>query len=60
MTLDEAKERLNSREVQMVLHIPADFSQAVQKPGQKGQIDYLINESNPALIKSIMQGYPPV
>jgi YhgE/Pip-like protein len=50
-----AKEQLNNREVQMVLHIPADFSKQLQNSGQKAQIDYTINESNPAMIKSMMQ-----
>ncbi|MEF3306411.1 YhgE/Pip domain-containing protein [Paenibacillus sp. GYB003] len=55
-SLDEAKERLNGRDVQMVIHIPAAFSKQLQTPGQKGELHYYINESNPALIKSIMSG----
>lgn len=55
-SLSRAQEQLNNREVQMVLHLPADFSKQLQAQEQKGQIDYFINESNPALIKSIMQG----
>ncbi|MCM3268395.1 YhgE/Pip domain-containing protein [Paenibacillus elgii] len=55
-SLSRAQEKLNNREVQMVLHLPADFSKQLQVQGQKGRIDYYINESNPALIKSIMQG----
>ncbi|KZE80428.1 ABC transporter [Paenibacillus elgii] len=55
-SLSRAQEKLNNREVQMVLHLPADFSKQLQAQGQKGRIDYYINESNPALIKSIMQG----
>ncbi|KEQ24583.1 YhgE/Pip domain-containing protein [Paenibacillus tyrfis] len=55
-SLSRAQEKLSNREVQMVLHLPADFSKQLQAQGQKGRIDYYINESNPALIKSIMQG----
>ncbi|GLI06022.1 hypothetical protein YDYSG_20520 [Paenibacillus tyrfis] len=55
-SLSRAQEQLNNREVQMVLHLPADFSKQLQAQEQKGRIDYFINESNPALIKSIMQG----
>ncbi|GBF74151.1 ABC transporter [Paenibacillus sp. 598K] len=55
-TLDEAKRKLNARDVQMVIHIPADFSEKLQTPGQKGELIYWINESNPALIKSMMTG----
>lgn len=53
--LDEAQRQLDARSVQMVLRIPADFSKQLQTPGQKGELQYWINESNPALIKSIMQ-----
>ncbi len=55
-TVESAKQRLNEREVQMVLHIPADFSAKLQTPEQPAQITYTINESNPALIKTIMSG----
>ncbi len=55
-SLSRAQEQLNNREIQMVLHLPADFSKQLQAEGEKGRIDYFINESNPALIKSIMQG----
>lgn len=55
-SLDAAKQQLDDREVQMVLYIPADFSKQLQTAGQKGQLQYWINESNPALIKSMMQG----
>ncbi|GAA4881288.1 ABC transporter permease [Paenibacillus vulneris] len=53
---DSARQRLERREVQMVLHIPGDFTKQLQTPGQKAQIEYTINESNPALIKTMMQG----
>lgn len=52
---EKAKEMLNSRKIQMVLHIPADFTKQMQTPGQQAKINYTINESNPALIKSMMQ-----
>ncbi len=39
----------------MVLHIPAEFTKQLQTPGQQAKINYTINESNPALIKSMMQ-----
>ncbi|PYI51611.1 YhgE/Pip domain-containing protein [Paenibacillus flagellatus] len=54
--LEEAQKRLNERDVQMVVRIPADFSKQLQTPGQKAELQYWINESNPALIKSIMTG----
>ena len=51
-----AQTALQERQVQMVVQIPADFSKQLQTPGQKAPIRYTINESNPALIKSIMSG----
>ncbi len=53
-TLDEARQELIERRAYLVIHIPADFSQQLQTPGEKGQIHYLTNESNPSLIKNMM------
>lgn len=53
-SLDAAKRKLEERSVQMVLHLPPTLSAQLQSPGQKTELQYWINESNPALIKSIM------
>lgn len=53
-SLDAAKQKLEERSVQMVLHLPPTLSAQLQTPGQKTELQYWINESNPALIKSIM------
>ncbi|MFF2886620.1 YhgE/Pip domain-containing protein [Paenibacillus sp. NPDC057967] len=53
-SLEEARADLNEREVQMVLHIPASFSEQAGKPGEQADLHYYLNESNPALIKSMM------
>lgn len=55
-SLDTAREELNEREFQMVVHIPADFSQQASDPSGQGSLNFYLNESNPALIKSIMSG----
>lgn len=55
-SLEEAKGQLDKRELQMIVVIPADFSQKVASADSAASIQYLINESNPALIKSIMTG----
>ncbi|NUU62078.1 YhgE/Pip domain-containing protein [Paenibacillus agri] len=55
MNLEEAKGSLERREVQMVLQVPADFSQQLQSQGQQAELRYTINESNPMMIKSVMQ-----
>ncbi len=54
--LEEAKQLLNERELQMVVVIPADFSQQAASAEGRASLEYFINESNPALIKSIMSG----
>ncbi|RJE87675.1 DUF3533 domain-containing protein [Paenibacillus sp. 1011MAR3C5] len=53
-SLEEARADLNEREIQMVLHISASFSEQVGKPGEQADLHYYLNESNPALIKSMM------
>ncbi|MEF3307980.1 ABC transporter permease [Paenibacillus sp. GYB004] len=53
-SLDAAKQKLEERSVQMVLHLPPALSAQLQTPGQKTELQYWINESNPALIKSMM------
>lgn len=55
-SIDEAKQQLNARELQMVVYMPADFSQKALAADGSASIQYFINESNPALIKSIMSG----
>jgi YhgE/Pip-like protein len=54
--LDEAKEQLDARDLQMIVYVPADFSQKASAQGEQASVQYLLNESNPALIKSIMSG----
>ncbi|WP_438444511.1 YhgE/Pip domain-containing protein [Gorillibacterium sp. sgz5001074] len=53
---EAAMERLENREVQMVVVLPADFTKQVQTAGQQARIEYYINESNPQMIKSVMTG----
>lgn len=54
-SLSAAQMKLNTRGVQMVLYLASDFSKQLQTPGQTAQIHYYMNESNPQLIKTIMQ-----
>lgn len=53
-SLDEAKSKLDKRDLQMIIYLPADFTQKATVADTKAPIEYWINESNPALIKSIM------
>jgi YhgE/Pip-like protein len=52
---DKAQEMLNNRQVQMVIHISSDFTNKLQTPGQTAPISYTINESNPSMMKPVMQ-----
>jgi len=52
--LADAQTRLNERDVQMVVHIPGDFSAAASSPDARATLHYYINESNPATIKNMM------
>ncbi|WP_157729400.1 YhgE/Pip domain-containing protein [Tumebacillus algifaecis] len=54
-SVEEGNEKLNARELQAVIHIPADFSAQLQKQGGKTEIEVLVNESNPAMVKSVGQ-----
>lgn len=53
--LAEAKEQLNARDLQAVIYIPADFSAQLQQQGEKAQLQVLVNESNPAMVKTVGQ-----
>ncbi|MDO7906790.1 DUF3533 domain-containing protein [Paenibacillus sp. JX-17] len=58
LTASQAQSQLNHRDLQMVMDIPADFSQRLTSAsaGEKAEIQYTINEANPMTVKSIMQG----
>ncbi|MEW4371144.1 YhgE/Pip domain-containing protein [Paenibacillus kandeliae] len=53
LTLDQAQQQLQQREVQMIIQIPADFGSSIQS-ANPAQLHYLINESNPVMIKNMM------
>ncbi|MBH5320039.1 ABC transporter permease [Paenibacillus sp. GSMTC-2017] len=55
-SLEAAKGELNERNLQMIVYIPSDFSKQVTVAEGQASLTYFINESNPALIKSIMSG----
>jgi YhgE/Pip-like protein len=55
-SFEEAKQLLDERELQMVVVVPADFTLKAAAADGTASIKYFINESNPALIKSIMSG----
>lgn len=54
-SLDQAMTQLDDRKVQMVMHIPENFSKQLADSAQKAVITYAVNESNPSMVKSVMQ-----
>jgi len=52
--LEAAQEKLDDRELQMVIRIPPSFSADASDPSKTASIQYMLNESNPATIKSMM------
>ncbi|QWU13836.1 ABC-2 family transporter protein [Paenibacillus sophorae] len=52
--MESARDRLEDRHIQMIVHIPAGFTSLVAGQDSKASIQYVVNESNPAMIKSIM------
>lgn len=51
---EDAQQKLDNRELQMVITIPAEFGQSIMTADRTAAIQYTINESNPALIRSMM------
>ncbi|MGA3677095.1 YhgE/Pip domain-containing protein [Lysinibacillus agricola] len=54
-SLNEAEQKLNEREIQMILHIPNDFTSQLQA-GQEAEIIYSINQANASIAKNMMEG----
>jgi YhgE/Pip-like protein len=54
-SLEEAKAGLEDRNIHMVIHIPADFTKNLSAQDAHAQLDYLINESNPTTVTSMMK-----
>ncbi|MFX3636191.1 MAG: YhgE/Pip domain-containing protein [Candidatus Pristimantibacillus sp.] len=52
--LADAQQQLDERELQMIIHLPSDFTAKASAQDSQASIQYFINESNPALIKSMM------
>ena len=55
LTLPKAKTDLENRTIHLIVHIPADFSQNLKEDGKQGNLEFLINESNPTLVASSME-----
>lgn len=54
-SVDTAKQEMNRRNLDMVIQIPANFSEQLQTSG-RAEIKYFINQANASLAKQIMEG----
>ncbi|MBL0386171.1 ABC transporter permease [Tumebacillus sp. ITR2] len=54
-SMAEAAEKLNDRDWKVVIHIPSDYSANVQDSKKQANLEVLVNESNPQMLKSIGQ-----
>jgi len=55
-SVEQAKQFLDERQVQLIIHFPSDFTKQVTDPASKGMINYIVNDSNASMVKSVMQG----
>lgn len=54
-SLEHAQQQLEDRDVHLIMHIPKDFTEKLSDPSQQVQLDYFINQSNPATVTSTVQ-----
>ncbi|KQO17904.1 YhgE/Pip domain-containing protein [Paenibacillus sp. Leaf72] len=55
LSLEQAKTELDNRNVHLIVHIPQNFTQQLSQPGEQAQLDFFMNDSNPATTSSAMQ-----
>lgn len=53
-SIEQAEKDLNQRHINMIIHIPADFSAQIQA-GTEANIIYSINQANASLAKTMME-----
>ncbi|MCL6459000.1 MAG: ABC transporter permease [Gorillibacterium sp.] len=55
LTLNEAKDALEKREIRMIINIPQGFTSMIHDPSQSANIRYFVNESNPQMVTNVME-----
>ncbi|MDO3412624.1 ABC transporter permease [Saccharibacillus sp. CPCC 101409] len=55
LSLSEAQTQLNNRDIQLIVHVPADFTTGLTTQGAQAKLDFFINQSNPQTAVSTMQ-----
>ncbi len=53
-SLKQADQKLNQRDINMIIHIPSDFSTQLQA-GKEAEIIYSINQANASIAKNMME-----
>lgn len=53
-SIENAKGKLDDRDIHMIIHIPADFTEKLSEQGAHPVMDFFINQSNPAMVTSTM------
>lgn len=54
-SMKKAESALNERQINMIMHIPADFTNQIQA-GKEAEIIYAINQANASVAKNMMEG----
>ena len=55
LSLAQAQEELNDRDIHLIIHIPQDFTEKMTAQGQQAKLDFFINQSNAQTITASMQ-----
>ncbi|WP_310551172.1 YhgE/Pip domain-containing protein [Paenibacillus glufosinatiresistens] len=55
LSLEKAKTELNERDLQLVIHIPQNFTAKMTAQGEQANLDFLVNQSNSQMITSSIQ-----
>ncbi|MGG2074425.1 ABC transporter permease [Lysinibacillus irui] len=54
-SMEHAEQALNERQINMILHIPVDFTKQLEA-GKEAEIIYAINQANASVAKNMMEG----
>jgi len=54
-SLKHAKKELNDRDVHLVIEMPKGFMESLKKQGEKSELNFYVNEANPALVSQAME-----
>lgn len=55
LSLKDAKDKLEHRQIRMIINIPQGFTGHISNFSGKPEIHYLVNESNPQMVSNVMQ-----